>query len=106
MTAGTTAEVAADNFTSSTDRVAQAFEALGALILVIGVVWSLALAVIAARMKLVARTHAGITTEQFNAACRTWLACSHLRGIRASGGPTRRPCTSPCSNYAGSPHRS
>jgi uncharacterized membrane protein len=36
-------------FTTVMDHVAQAFEALGALILVIGVVWSLALAVVAWR---------------------------------------------------------
>jgi uncharacterized membrane protein len=36
-------------FTGAMDHVAQAFEALGALILVIGVVWSLILAVIAWR---------------------------------------------------------
>src|SRR5271165_4280207 len=40
----------------------------------------------AALMKLVALTHAGITTEEFDAACRSWLA------------PARRRCTSRCWN--------
>jgi uncharacterized membrane protein len=42
-------------FTAVMDHVAQAFEALGALILVIGVVWSLVLAVVAWR-----RTRTGL----------------------------------------------
>ena len=42
-----------------------------------------------------ALTDAGITTDEFDAACRSWLA---LAGTRASGGPTRRRCTSRCWN--------
>jgi uncharacterized membrane protein len=42
-------EPAGTSFTTVMDHVAQAFEALGALILVIGVVWSLVLAVLAWR---------------------------------------------------------
>jgi uncharacterized membrane protein len=43
------AEATTDNFASVMDRVAQSFEALGAVILVVGVIWSLGLAVVAAR---------------------------------------------------------
>jgi uncharacterized membrane protein len=43
------AEATADNFASVMNRVAQSFEALGAVILVVGVIWSLGLAVVAAR---------------------------------------------------------
>jgi len=43
------AEAADDNFVSLMDRVARSFEALGAVILVVGVIWSLALAVVTAR---------------------------------------------------------
>ncbi|HEY2312033.1 MAG TPA: DUF1622 domain-containing protein [Streptosporangiaceae bacterium] len=49
MTALAASEPAGTSFTTVMDHVAQAFEALGALILVIGVVWSLVLAVLAWR---------------------------------------------------------
>jgi uncharacterized membrane protein len=43
------AEASAETFTSLMDHVAQGFEALGAAILVAGVIWSFVLAVLAAR---------------------------------------------------------
>ena len=49
----------------------------------------------AALLELLALTHAGITTEEFDAACRSWLASArHPR----FGRPTRRRCTSRCGN--------
>jgi uncharacterized membrane protein len=43
------AEPTADTFTGVMDHVAQGFEALGALILVVGVIWSFVLAAVATR---------------------------------------------------------
>jgi len=43
------AEASGENFTPLMDHVAQGFEALGAAILVVGVIWSFVLAVVAAR---------------------------------------------------------
>jgi uncharacterized membrane protein len=43
------AEVSPQTFTTVMDHVAQGFEALGAAILVVGVIWSFVLAVVAAR---------------------------------------------------------
>lgn len=43
------AEASAETFTALMDHVAQGFEALGAAILVVGVIWSFVLAAIAAR---------------------------------------------------------
>ena len=43
------AEAPAENFTTLMDHVAQGFEALGAAILVVGVIWSFVLAAVAAR---------------------------------------------------------
>lgn len=43
------AEASAETFTQLMDRVAQGFEALGAAILVVGVIWSFVLAAIAGR---------------------------------------------------------
>ena len=43
------AEASAETFTSVMDHVAQAFEALGAVILVVGVIWSFVLALVVAR---------------------------------------------------------
>ncbi|HVN11321.1 MAG TPA: DUF1622 domain-containing protein [Kineosporiaceae bacterium] len=43
------AEASAETFTQLMDRVAQGFEALGAAILVVGVIWSFVLAAIAVR---------------------------------------------------------
>jgi uncharacterized membrane protein len=43
------AEASADSFTTLMDHVAQGFEALGAAILVVGVIWSLVLAVVTVR---------------------------------------------------------
>jgi uncharacterized membrane protein len=43
------AEASADTFTGVMDHVAQGFEALGALILVVGVIWSVVLAAVATR---------------------------------------------------------
>ena len=45
----TAAEASAETFTSLMDHVAQGFEALGAAILVVGVIWSFVLAAVAAR---------------------------------------------------------
>ncbi len=47
--AAVAAEASAETFTGLMDHVAQGFEALGAAILVVGVVWSFVLAVVAAR---------------------------------------------------------
>jgi uncharacterized membrane protein len=47
--AAAAAEAQADTFTSVMDHVAQGFEALGAAVLVVGVLWSFVLAVMAAR---------------------------------------------------------
>jgi uncharacterized membrane protein len=47
--AATAAEASGETFTGFMDHVAQGFEALGALILVVGVVWSFALAAVAVR---------------------------------------------------------
>jgi len=47
--AATVAEASAETFTGLMDHVAQGFEALGAAILVVGVVWSFVLAAVAAR---------------------------------------------------------
>jgi len=47
--AAVAAEASANTFTSLMDHVAQGFEALGAAILVVGVIWSFVLAWIAAR---------------------------------------------------------
>ena len=47
--AATAAEASAQTFTSLMDRVAQGFEALGAAILVAGVIWSFVLAAAATR---------------------------------------------------------
>ena len=47
--AATVAEASAETFTGLMDHVAQGFEALGAAILVVGVVWSFVLAVVAVR---------------------------------------------------------
>ncbi len=47
--AAVAAEASAETFTELMDHVAQGFEALGAAILVVGVVWSFVLAVVAAR---------------------------------------------------------
>ncbi len=47
--AATVAEAPAETFTGLMDHVAQGFEALGAAILVVGVVWSFVLAAAAAR---------------------------------------------------------
>jgi uncharacterized membrane protein len=44
-----TAQASTETFTQLMDHVAQGFEALGAAILVVGVVWSFVLAVVAAR---------------------------------------------------------
>ena len=46
---GVVAEASAETFTQIMDRVAQGFEALGAAILVVGVIWSFVLAAIAGR---------------------------------------------------------
>jgi uncharacterized membrane protein len=43
------AEASGENFTPLMDHVAQGFEALGAAILVVGVIWSFVLAAVAAR---------------------------------------------------------
>ena len=43
------AEASVENFTPLMDHVAQGFEALGAAILIVGVIWSFVLAVVAAR---------------------------------------------------------
>jgi hypothetical protein len=45
--AATVAEASAETFTRLMDHVAQGFEALGAAILVVGVVWSFVLAAVA-----------------------------------------------------------
>src|ERR1700722_6518711 len=47
--AATAVEASADTFTGLMDHVAQGFEALGAVILVVGVVWSFVLAAVAVR---------------------------------------------------------
>jgi uncharacterized membrane protein len=47
--AGVTAEASAETFTALMDHVAQGFEALGAAILVVGVIWSFVLAAVAVR---------------------------------------------------------
>ena len=47
--AAATAEASTQTFTTVMDHVAQGFEALGAAILVVGVVWSFVLAALAAR---------------------------------------------------------
>jgi uncharacterized membrane protein len=47
--AAATAQASTETFTQLMDHVAQGFEALGAAILVVGVVWSFVLAVVAAR---------------------------------------------------------
>ena len=47
--AAATAQAATETFTGLMDHVAQGFEALGAAILVVGVIWSFILAVVAAR---------------------------------------------------------
>jgi uncharacterized membrane protein len=47
--AAATAAATAETFTGLMDHVAQGFEALGAAILVVGVVWSFVLAAVAAR---------------------------------------------------------
>jgi len=47
--AAVAAETSGETFTELMDHVAQGFEALGAAILVVGVIWSFALAVVAAR---------------------------------------------------------
>ena len=47
--AAATAQAATEPFTGLMDHVAQGFEALGAAILVVGVIWSFILAVVAAR---------------------------------------------------------
>ncbi len=44
MPTATVAEASAETFTGLMDHVAQGFEALGAAILVVGVIWSFALA--------------------------------------------------------------
>jgi uncharacterized membrane protein len=44
-----TAQAPAETFTTVMDHVAQSFEALGAVILVVGVIWSFVLATMAAR---------------------------------------------------------
>jgi uncharacterized membrane protein len=49
IAAATVAETSGDTFTGLMDHVAQGFEALGAAILVVGVVWSFVLAALAAR---------------------------------------------------------
>jgi uncharacterized membrane protein len=49
MPTATVAEASAETFTGLMDHVAQGFEALGAAILVVGVIWSFALAVAAER---------------------------------------------------------
>src|SRR5580698_3406120 len=47
--AATAAEASADTFTRLMDHVAQGFEALGAAILIVGVIWSFILAAVAVR---------------------------------------------------------
>ena len=47
--AAATAEASTETFTTVMDHVAQGFEALGAAILVVGVIWSFVLAAVAAR---------------------------------------------------------
>jgi uncharacterized membrane protein len=47
--AAATAQAATETFTGLMDHVAQGFEALGAAILVVGVIWSFILAVVTAR---------------------------------------------------------
>ena len=47
--AATAAEASTETFTTVMDHVAQGFEALGAAILVVGVIWSFVLAAVAAR---------------------------------------------------------
>jgi uncharacterized membrane protein len=47
--AGVSAEASAETFSGLMDHVAQGFEALGAAILVVGVIWSFVLAVVAGR---------------------------------------------------------
>ncbi len=47
--AASSAQPSAETFTTVMDHVAQGFEALGALILVVGIVWSFVLAVVAWR---------------------------------------------------------
>jgi uncharacterized membrane protein len=49
MTTLAASDTAASSFSTAMDHVAQGFEALGALILVIGVLWSFVLAVLALR---------------------------------------------------------
>jgi Protein of unknown function (DUF1622) len=49
ISAATVAEASGETFTGLMDHVAQGFEALGAAILVVGVVWSFVLAAAAAR---------------------------------------------------------
>jgi uncharacterized membrane protein len=49
MFAAVAAEESAETFTGLMDHVAQGFEALGATILVVGVIWSFVLAAVAAR---------------------------------------------------------
>jgi uncharacterized membrane protein len=63
----TATETAASSFTSVMSHVAQGFEALGAAILVVGVVWSLVLAVSAWR-------HAGSAVEGYQALRRAFGA--------------------------------
>jgi uncharacterized membrane protein len=47
--AATAAEASADTFTGLMDHVAEGFEALGAAILIVGVIWSFILAAVAVR---------------------------------------------------------
>jgi uncharacterized membrane protein len=63
----TATEAAASSFTSVMSHVAQGFEALGAAILVVGVVWSLVLAVSAWR-------HAGSAVQGYQALRRAFGA--------------------------------
>lgn len=66
MTALTSSHVAgASSFSTAMDHVAQGFEALGALILVVGVVWSLVLAALAWRRSGSARTSYAALREAF-----------------------------------------
>ncbi len=66
LTALTSSHVAgASSFSTAMDHVAQGFEALGALILVVGVVWSLVLAALAWRRSGSARTSYAALREAF-----------------------------------------
>jgi uncharacterized membrane protein len=65
LTALATSETAASTFGTAMDHVAQGFEALGALILVIGVLWSFVLAVLVLRQPGRAKQAYGVLRQAF-----------------------------------------